>query len=141
AIERAASIAHLHDFIVNELPARYSTVIGERGIRFSGGQRQRLGIARALYHDPEFLVLDEATSDIDNITEEYITDAIQSLAGKKTLLVVAHRLGTVKRCERICVLDNGEIIGSGTFDELAATNPVFQRMIKGMHREPAAAAG
>lgn len=141
AVERAASIAHIHDFIVKELPARYGTVIGERGIRFSGGQRQRLGIARALYHDPEFLVLDEATSDIDNITEEYITDAIQSLAGKKTLLVVAHRLGTVKRCDRICVLDNGEIIASGTFDELAATNPVFQRMIKGMHRQPEAAIG
>lgn len=141
AVERAASVAHIHDFIVKELPARYGTVIGERGIRFSGGQRQRLGIARALYNDPEFLVLDEATSDIDNITEEYITDAIQSLAGKKTLLVVAHRLGTVKRCDRICVLDNGEIIASGTFDELAASNPVFQRMIKGMHREPAAAIG
>jgi len=141
AVEKAASIAHIHDFIVSELPEGYATVVGERGVRLSGGQRQRLGIARALCHDPELLVLDEATSDIDNITEGHITEAIQNLAGKKTLLIVAHRLGTVKRCDRICVLDNGEIIASGTFDELAASNPVFQKMIQGMRREPAGAVG
>jgi len=135
AVERAAAIAQIHNFIVAELPAGYDTVIGERGVRLSGGQRQRLGIARALYHDPEFLVLDEATSDIDNITEEYITEAIQNLAGTKTLLIVAHRLATIRRCDRICLLDAGEIVASGTFDELAATNRQFQRMIHGMRLE------
>ncbi len=141
AVENAAAVAHIHDFVTGELAAGYDTLIGERGVRLSGGQRQRLGIARALYHDPAFLVLDEATSDIDNITEEYITEAIQSLAGRKTLLIVAHRLTTVKRCDCICVLDSGSIVASGTFDELAATNPVFQRMIQGMRRDAADAIG
>lgn len=141
AVETAAKVAHIHDFIINELPEGYDTIIGERGVRLSGGQRQRLGIARALYHDPEFLVLDEATSDIDNITEESITEAIQNLAGRKTLLIVAHRLRTVKRCDRVCVLDNGEIVASGSYDELAATSIVFQRMIRGMRRESADVVG
>jgi len=141
AVEKAASIAHIHDFIVEELQDGYATVVGERGVRLSGGQRQRLGIARALYHDPELLVLDEATSDIDNITEGYITEAIQNLAGKKTLLIVAHRLRTVTHCDRICVLDDGGIVASGTFDELASTNPVFQQMLRGGSREPANAVG
>jgi ABC-type multidrug transport system fused ATPase/permease subunit len=141
AVESAASVAHIHDFIVKELPHGYETVIGERGVRLSGGQRQRLGIARALYHDPEFLVLDEATSDIDNITEEYITEAIQNLAGRKTLLIVAHRLGTVKRCDRICVLDGGSIVAAGTFGELSATNAGFKRMIQGLRLEPVDATG
>ena len=136
AVENAAVIAHIHDFIVKESAQGFDTEIGERGVRLSGGQRQRLGIARALYQDPEFLVLDEATSDIDNTTEEYITEAIQSLSGRKTLLIVAHRLQTVKRCDRVCVLDNGQIVASGTFDELAGTNIVFQRMTRGMRREP-----
>lgn len=141
AVEKAASIAHIHDFIVKELPEGYATVVGERGVRLSGGQRQRLGIARALYHDPQLLVLDEATSDIDNITEGYITEAIQNLAGKKTLLIVAHRLRTVTNCDRICVLDDGGIIASGTFNELASTNSVFQQMLRGVRREPASAVG
>ena len=135
AVENAAVIAHIHDFIVKESPQGFDTEIGERGVRLSGGQRQRLGIARALYHDPEFLIFDEATSDIDNITEEYITEAIQNLAGKKTLLIVAHRLRTVRRCDRICVFDDGRIVASGTFDELAGTNLVFQQMIRGMRRK------
>ena len=137
AVQKAAVIAHIHDFIARELSEGYETVIGERGVRLSGGQRQRLGIARALYHDPEFLVLDEATSDIDNITEEYITEAIQSLAGKKTLLIVAHRLTTIKRCDLIGLVDGGEIVARGTFDELAATNRVFHEMIHGMRSESA----
>ena len=133
AVERAARVAHIHEFIVSELPLGYDTVIGERGVRISGGQRQRLGIARALYGDPALLVLDEATSDIDNITEEYITDAIQSLAGKKTLLIVAHRLATIRRCDRILVLSDGRITASGAFDELVATDDAFRRLTRGMH--------
>ena len=135
AVETAAKIAHIHEFIVSELPEGYDTVIGERGVRISGGQRQRLGIARALYHDPDVLVLDEATSDIDSITEAHITEAIQGLAGKKTLIIVAHRLATIRRCDRIFLLEAGEIVASGTYDELAGTNVEFQRMTHGVRVE------
>ena len=128
ALERAARIAHIHDFIVGELADGYDTVIGERGVRLSGGQRQRLGIARALYHDPQVLVLDEATSDIDNITEAYITEAIQALAGTKTLIVVAHRLATVRRCDRVVLLEDGTISAAGTYDELLLTSTGFRRL-------------
>lgn len=82
AVERAARIANLHDFIVSELPLQYQTVVGERGVRLSGGQRQRIGIARALYRDPGVLILDEATSSLDGITELAIMDAIHNLARK-----------------------------------------------------------
>ncbi len=125
AVEHAAKIAHIHDFIVNELPDGYDTITGERGVRLSGGQRQRLGIARALYHDPEVLVLDEATSDIDNVTEANITEAIDELSGSKTLILIAHRLSTIRNSDRIYVLDHGRVVGEGTYDELVATNKVF----------------
>ena len=136
AVEKAAKIAHIHEFIVNELPRGYETVIGERGVRISGGQRQRLGIAQALYRDPDVLVLDEATSDIDNVTEAHIAGAIQGLAGKKTLIIVAHRLATIERCERIFLLDEGKIVASGSYDELAAGNARFERMIGGLKVRP-----
>jgi ATP-binding cassette, subfamily B, bacterial PglK len=126
AVETAARIAHIHEFITSELPEAYETVIGERGVRLSGGQRQRLGIARALYHDPQVLVLDEATSDIDNVTEAHITDAIQSLAGTKTIVVVAHRLATIRRCDRIVLIEDGRIVASGTYDELLLTSVGFR---------------
>jgi len=128
AVRRAATIAQIHDFVTSELPDGYDTVIGERGVRLSGGQRQRLGIARALYRDPDVLVLDEATSDVDTVTEACITEAIQTLAGQKTLVIVAHRLATIRHCDRIFVLEAGAIVASGTYDELAATSPEFQRM-------------
>lgn len=128
AVQRAACIAHIHDFIVNELTHGYETVIGERGVRISGGQRQRLGIARALYHNPDVLVLDEATSDIDNITEAHITEAIQRLAGKKTLIIVAHRLATVRKCERICVVLGGRIVAQGTYNDLLDSSRQFREL-------------
>jgi ATP-binding cassette, subfamily B, bacterial PglK len=128
AVVRAAKIAHIHDFIVNELPEGYDTVIGERGVRLSGGQRQRLGIARALYHDPDVIVLDEATSDIDNVTEANITAAIEDLAGVKTLIIIAHRLSTIRNCDRIYVLDHGKIVGEGTYEELVARNKPFMAL-------------
>jgi len=128
SVERAARTAQVHDFIVNELPQAYETVIGERGVRLSGGQRQRLGIARALYHDPAVLILDEATSDIDNVTENNIAEAIQDLAGRKTLIIIAHRLATIRRCDQILLLEAGAIVARGTYDELVATSEGFQRL-------------
>lgn len=132
AMERAARIAHIHDFIVNELPEGYETQVGERGVRLSGGQRQRLGIARALYHDPDVLVFDEATSDIDGVTEASITQAIDELAGQKTIILVAHRLATVRKCNRIHVLERGQVVEAGTFEELAATSKRFQELAQSL---------
>ncbi|TVR52849.1 MAG: ABC transporter ATP-binding protein, partial [Spirochaetaceae bacterium] len=113
AVQRAARIAHLHEFVVNEMPSGYDTLVGERGVRLSGGQRQRVGIARALYHDPSVLVLDEATSALDSVTEQAVMDAIHELLGKKTLIIIAHRITTVREADVIYVMDSGRLIASG----------------------------
>ena len=128
--QRAAGLMHSAKAraFVERLPHGLDEVIGERGVRISGGQRQRLGIARALYHDPAVLILDEATSDIDNVTEAHIGEAIQDLAGRKTLIIIAHRLATIRRCDRIFLLEAGEIVASGSYDELAATSIGFRRL-------------
>lgn len=118
AVERAARMASLHDFVVGELPQGYHTQVGERGVRLSGGQRQRVGIARALYNDPSVLILDEATSALDNLTEQTVMEAVRSLARRKTIILIAHRLTTVQVCERIFVLDGGRLIEQGNWDEL-----------------------
>lgn len=128
ALVQAAKTAHIHEFVVNELPEGYDTTIGEEGVRLSGGQRQRIGIARALYHDPPVLVLDEATSDIDGETEANITQAIQELQGVKTLVVVAHRLKTIQHCDVVYVVHKGEVVGEGDYESLHATNERFQRL-------------
>jgi ATP-binding cassette, subfamily B, bacterial PglK len=109
AIWRALQSAQLDEF-VRSLPAGLDTLVGERGVRLSGGQAQRIGIARALYHDPAILVLDEATSALDTMTEQGVMEAVSSLHGTKTVLIVAHRLSTVERCDRICRLDNGRLV-------------------------------
>ena len=131
AVERAARIANIHDFVVTELAEGYDTVVGERGIRLSGGQRQRLGIARALYHDPDVLVFDEATSALDNVTEVNVLQAVERLARTKTIIMIAHRLSTVRKCDRIFVLDEGRIVAQGSYDELLESSPKFQAMAKG----------
>lgn len=130
AVERAAKIAHLHDFIVKELPEGYDTVVGERGLRLSGGQRQRLGIARAMYHDPEVLILDEATSSLDTITETIVMEAIRGLAHKKTIIMIAHRLTTLIDCDVIHFMTKGRIISSGTYDQLIKKCPEMMAMVK-----------
>lgn len=107
AVERAARLASLHEFVVG-LPDAYATGVGERGVRLSGGQRQRIAIARALYHDPEVLVFDEATSALDVETEEMVVESIRSLAGKKTILIVAHRPSTLRHCDHVFMLRAGK---------------------------------
>ncbi|MEK6730670.1 MAG: ABC transporter ATP-binding protein [Pseudomonadota bacterium] len=128
AVERAARIANLHDFIVSELPLQYQTVVGERGVRLSGGQRQRIGIARALYRDPGVLILDEATSSLDGITELAIMDAIHNLARKKTIIIIAHRLTTLKECDVIYIMEKGKIVDKGKYESLMSVNLEFQKM-------------
>ena len=100
--------AQLDEFI-KSLPEGLDTAIGERGIRLSGGQRQRIGIARALYHDPEVLILDEATSALDGDTESAIMDSINRLHGRKTLIIIAHRLQTIEKCDMVYRVENGTI--------------------------------
>jgi ABC-type multidrug transport system fused ATPase/permease subunit len=126
-VERAARLARLHDFVA-ALPQGYATVVGERGVRMSGGERQRIGIARALYHDPELLVLDEATSALDNVTESAVLDALQTLAGHKTIVMVAHRLSSVKACDVICVMESGQIVERGGYDQLIASSERFRTL-------------
>lgn len=128
AVERAARMANLHDFIVSELAQGYETPVGERGVRLSGGQRQRIGIARALYRDPEILVLDEATSALDNLTEQAVMEALHRLGTSKTVIMIAHRLSTVRLCNRIFLLERGKILAEGTYDELLEISEQFRRL-------------
>jgi ABC-type multidrug transport system fused ATPase/permease subunit len=126
AVTRAARIANLHGFIEKELPEGYETIIGERGVRLSGGQRQRIGIARALYRDPAVLIMDEATSALDGITEESVMDALRALSGEKTIIMIAHRLTTVKDCDIIYHMEHGHIVNQGSYDELLGSSAWFQ---------------
>ena len=128
AVERAARISNLHDFVASELPNGYATTIGERGVRLSGGQRQRIGIARALYHAPEVLVLDEATSALDNLTERAVMDAVHNLGHQMTIILIAHRLTTVRECDRIFLLDHGRVVGEGNFEQLLGGNEDFRKL-------------
>ena len=130
AVERAAQIANLHEFVVKELPDGYQAMVGERGVRLSGGQRQRIGIARALYHDPDLLVMDEATSALDNITERAVMEAVHNLGRRKTVILIAHRLSTVRDCDCIYLLEHGQVVASGTYDDLVASEQRFRAMVE-----------
>ena len=126
AVETAAKMANLHDFIINELEDGYQTIVGERGIRLSGGQRQRIGIARALYHNPSVLVLDEATSALDTPTEQAVMEAVYNLAHKKTIIMIAHRLSTVQDCDNLLWLEKGKLRAEGEFVRLVQENEAFK---------------
>lgn len=128
AVERAARIANLHDFVVDELPHGYATTVGERGVRLSGGQRQRIGIARALYHQPQVLVLDEATSALDNLTEVAVMEAVHKLSHEITIILIAHRISTIRECDSIVLMEKGRLAGQGTFEDMVANNERFKRL-------------
>lgn len=117
------------DEYIEGLPDNIETLVGENGARMSGGQRQRIGIARALYNDPEIIIMDEATSSLDNETERAFIDAIKRLSGKKTIIIIAHRLSTVKDCDRIHFLKEGRRVASGTYEELERDNREFRKMV------------
>ena len=126
SVEKAAKIANLNKFVTEELPKQYQTIIGERGVKLSGGQRQRIGIARALYHKPQVLILDEATSALDNQTEKAVMDAINNLSKDITIILIAHRLSTVKKCDKIFLLEKGQLKNEGTFEELINIDENFR---------------
>ncbi len=128
-IKRSAKIANLHEFVTNQLPEGYKTFIGERGVRLSGGQRQRIGIARALYNNPKILIMDEATSALDSLTEKKIMQTINELRNDITIIIIAHRLSTVRECDQIYLVDNGKIIAQGNFLELVKKNDMFSSMV------------
>ena len=117
-VEKAAKIASLHEFVLNELPKQYQTTIGERGVRLSGGQRQRIGIARALYHNPKVLILDEATNALDPQTEQLVMDAVNNLNKDITIIIIAHRLNTVSNCDTIFIFSKGQLTKQGSPKEL-----------------------
>jgi ABC-type multidrug transport system fused ATPase/permease subunit len=126
-LREALRMAQLADFVAT-LPEGLDTLVGERGVRLSGGQRQRVAIARALYHQPEMLVFDEATAALDNQTEREVTRAIEGLKGRKTVLIIAHRLTTVRRCDSLLFLREGRVHAAGSFDRLLEDSPEFRAM-------------
>lgn len=114
--------------LINRLPKGVETVVGERGVRLSGGQQQRIGIARALYNNPQVLVMDEATSSLDNLTEKFVIEAIERLRGDRTIIMIAHRLTTVQNCDTIYMMKEGQVVDQGTYDELLKNSKDFRKM-------------
>ncbi len=138
-VEQAARAAAAHDFLT-ELPDGYDTYVGERGVMLSGGQKQRIAIARAILRAAPILLLDEATSALDAESEQAVQKAVESLAAERTTLIVAHRLATVKKADRIIVFDKGRIVATGTHDSLVAQGGLYARLARLQFTEGAAAA-
>jgi subfamily B ATP-binding cassette protein MsbA len=136
-IEAVARAAHAHEFIV-EFPDGYDTIVGERGVKLSGGQRQRIAIARALLKNPAILILDEATSSLDSESERLVQDALETLMQGRTTFVIAHRLSTVRRADRIIVLESGRLVEAGTHEELMTSGGLYKRLYEIQFREPLA---
>ena len=127
AVWAALEAAQLRE-LVESMDGGLGAIVGERGVRLSGGQRQRIGIARALYHDPEVIVMDEATSALDNRTERNFVEALERLQGERTLLIIAHRLSTVRGCDTLFMLEDGHLVAQGSYDELVARSDAFREM-------------
>lgn len=128
-IQEAAKLANAHEFII-KLPKGYDSEVGERGVMLSGGQRQRIAIARAILRNPKILLLDEATSNLDSESEWLVQDALKNLMSGRTTLIIAHRLSTVFDADSIIVLENGEITGIGTHEELLGSHPLYQKLVQ-----------
>ncbi len=126
-IFEAATLAHADEFI-KELPEQYDTIIGEKGIKLSGGQRQRIAIARAILKNPPVLILDEATSSLDSVSEAIVQKALEKLMKGRTTIVIAHRLSTIKNADRIVILDKGEIVDIGTHNQLISRNDTYMKL-------------
>ncbi len=136
-MQSAARAAHAHEF-VEWLPLGYDTVVGERGIKLSGGQRQRVAIARAILKDPAVLILDEATSSLDTESERLVEEAMETLLENRSTLIIAHRLSTVRRADRVVVLDRGRVVEEGTHGELLGREGVYAKLYRGQFRGEAA---
>jgi ABC-type multidrug transport system fused ATPase/permease subunit len=126
-MEKAAKVSYAHEFII-DLPEEYNTIVGDRGVKLSGGQKQRIALARAMLQNPQILILDEATSALDSESEKKIQTTIEELAGKITIIIISHRLSTVKNSDYIYVLEGGKIIESGTWAELTSSKSRFQQL-------------
>jgi subfamily B ATP-binding cassette protein MsbA len=133
-VEQAARVAHAHEFI-ERFPDGYATVVGERGVKLSGGQRQRVAIARAVLKDPAVLILDEATSSLDNESERLIEAAMEKLLAGRTTFIIAHRLSTVQRADRLLVMNYGRVVEEGTHDELLGLGGLYARLYHRQFRE------
>jgi ATP-binding cassette, subfamily B, bacterial PglK len=124
-IKKVSKMVNLHDFVINDLPNNYRTLIGEKGVRLSGGQRQKIAIARALYKNPKVLILDEATNSLDNITENTVIDAINNIKKKITIILITHRLASVKKCDIIFLFDKGKLKAQGNYNQLKKNTNFF----------------